>query len=94
MVDDLARNNAFNAVWKIDGFEVHPGKRFAENKLLMDLTAQPDGIRELIVETLDAERERTKTYSHFSFLRFTGKHKLRRIAEDAEQFTRMFSTSP
>lgn len=92
--DELARVNAFNEEWVFDGFKIKPGELFKENKLLMDLTGQPEGIKELIVETISAETAREKHYHHSNFLRFCGKHELRNIINDAEAFIKMFTTHP
>lgn len=92
--DDYKRNNAFNEVWQFSGHTVHPGKLFAENKLLMDLTAQPEGIRELINETIALELGREKSYNQMKFWRFCGRHELRTIAADSTSFDRLFTTHP
>jgi 5'-3' exonuclease, N-terminal resolvase-like domain len=92
--DELARVNAFNAEWVFDGHKIVPGQLFVENKLLMDLTAQPEGIKELITDTIASEVSREKHYKHNTFLRFCGKHELRNIINDAEQFIKMFTTHP
>lgn len=92
--DELKRTNAFNETWKFQDREIHPGNTFAENKLLMDLACQPEGIRELIDSTINEELGREKSYKMMRFLRFCGAHDLRNIANDSESFTRLFTTHP
>lgn len=93
--DPLYRAEFMRETWDIkdeDGNVIKTnvvGELFEENKLLMDLTAQPEDIRASIVETvLDAE-ENIGTYSNFHFLKFLGQHKLNTIAEHIDQYTDM-----
>lgn len=92
--DELARVNAFAEKWQFMGHTIVPGEVFKENKLLMDLTAQPAAVREMIETTIADERDREKRYHFNSFLRFCGKHELNRIADDAEQYIGLFATHP
>jgi hypothetical protein len=64
---------------------------FEENRLLMDLTAQPEEIRELIEETIREAMANPGRYSHFHFLRFLGKYELRKITENVDNFVPMLS---
>lgn len=64
---------------------------FEENKLLMDLTAQPPGIRKMINETiLDALDNRGK-FAYFDFLKFCGKYQLDRILKSMDHLTPLLS---
>lgn len=92
--DELKRVNAFNEAWKFDGTDIIPGDVFKENRLLMDLAAQPEGIRELIEESIAEELSREKSYNQMKFWRFCGKHELKNIAASADSFNRLFTTHP
>jgi hypothetical protein len=74
--------------------EMNVGKLFAENKLLMDLTAQPDYIQELIDVTVDMAVEDPGKYSHFHFLRFCKKFELGQISQNLERYMPMLSGLP
>jgi hypothetical protein len=64
---------------------------FEENRLLMDLRAQPEEIRELICGVIEKEMADPGKYSHFHFLRFLGKYELRKIKESIDNFVPMLS---
>lgn len=57
------------------------GDLFKENKMLMDLSAQPDHIRSLIKETVQHGFDNPGTFNHFKFVKFCGKYQLRTIVE-------------
>jgi hypothetical protein len=63
------------------------GPLFEENKLLMDLFAQPDHIKKIMFESIAASTENIGTYSNFHFLRFLGQHRLNSISEHIDQYT-------
>lgn len=92
--DELARVNAFNDTWLFKDHTVHSGKLFEENKLLMDLRHQPQGIRELIDETIDIELARPKRFKMQEFWRFCAAHDLRKIADDSNNFMGLLNTHP
>lgn len=93
--DPLYRAEFMRNTWDIkddDGNVVKTnvvGELFEENKLLMDLTAQPDNIRALMMETVREAEANIGTYSNFHFLRFLGKNGLNTIAEHIDQYTDM-----
>ena len=64
---------------------------YEENQLLMDLRQQPDGVREIITDTIKREMEDPGKYSHFHFLKFLGKYELRKITESIDNFVPMLS---
>lgn len=72
-----------------NGEERSVKKLFNENKLLMDLTAQPDDIKELISKTIDDAIADPGSFSYFKFLRFCGKYQLKRVSEQIEQYVPM-----
>jgi hypothetical protein len=64
---------------------------FEENVLLMDLTAQPNKIKELIGNTiLDAIDNRGK-FNYLEFMRFCGKHELHAIRNNIDSYVMMLS---
>lgn len=64
---------------------------FEENILLMDLTAQPDYIRDLIDETINDAIENRGKFNYIEFLRFCGKYELNAIRERADSYVSMLS---
>ena len=66
---------------------------YERNRVLVDLTAQPDHIKELIAQTI-AENSVTKQVSQIGskFLKFCGKYELNRISEQAQQYAEMLSS--
>ena len=97
--DDYARTQLLNHEWDFTDVETgevtryNTGQLFEENKLLMDLTAQPADIRKLIEDTLDYELQNHGKFSHFHFTKFCGKYGLNQIAENAQAFAEMFSAN-
>jgi hypothetical protein len=69
------------------------GDLFEENNLLMDLTCQPDHIKQVISETLDAALVNHGHFSLFHFTKFCGKFGLKQIAENSTQFANLFSVT-
>lgn len=66
---------------------------YEENRLLMDLTKQPDDIKLIIEQTLDTELTNHGKFSHFHFTKFCGKFGLKQIADNASAFADMFSAA-
>jgi hypothetical protein len=64
---------------------------FEENRLLMDLSAQPECVRNKINEVIAYEMENSGKYSHFHFLRFLGKYELKNLAKQLESFIPLLS---
>ena len=95
--DSFEQVNLMNETWSIgdkgtdDYKEFIVKELFEENKLLMDLEAQPDVIRDKIVSTIEEGFGDPGTYSHFHFLKFLGKYELKKIAEQVDNFVPMLS---
>ena len=95
--DAFEKVNLMNETWSIgepgtDEFKEHIVKDlFAENQLLMDLSDQPDIIKDRIKLTINEAVENPGKYSHFHFLKFLGKYELKKIAEQVDNFVRMLS---
>lgn len=64
---------------------------YDENILLMDLTAQPDFIRELIDKTITKAIATRGKFNYMEFLRFCGKYELNNIRDRVESFVPMLS---
>lgn len=102
--DDFEKNNLLNETWKHPDTKEHPVTEerpegtvfkvkdvFKENQLLMDLNCQPEDIRKLIVTTIIKEMESPGVYSHFHILKFLGKYKMVKVANQLEQFIPLLS---
>ena len=64
---------------------------FDENKLLMDLRAQPKGIQKKMITTVLEGIKNPGSFSYFHFMQFLGKFELKKVADQAEQFVPMLS---
>jgi hypothetical protein len=94
-LDAFKRVNMMNETWTNEDGETMLVKRmFDENKLLMDLTAQPREIRQKIFETIENEMDSPGKYSHFHFLRFLGKYELKTLASQLTTFIPLLSLKP
>lgn len=90
--DPYERANMMMETWsRPDGQQFVVKELFAENELLMDLECQPEYIQKRIVKTVLEGIENPGTFSFFHFMKFLGKYELKKVAEQAEQFTPMFS---
>ena len=65
------------------------GELFEENRLLMDLTMQPDDVKADLYQSIKDATENIGTYSNFHFLKFLGKHRLDNITQHIDQYTDM-----
>lgn len=85
--DSYARLNMFKEQWtNQEGRVLEVGTLFNENKLLMDLSAQPTHIRELIFTTIDEGFSNVGRYNHFQFQKFLGKHQLKNLSSQLTTF--------
>lgn len=64
---------------------------YDENVLLMDLTAQPDFIRDLIDKELAYAEENRGKFNYLEFLRFCGKYELVNIRDKIDLFVPMLA---
>lgn len=90
--DEFYRLDFMNTEWTDQNekkFKV--GDRVKENRLLVDLSAQPDWVRKSIFETIERECKSKGTYSHFHFLKFLGKFGLKTITENIHNYVDMLS---
>lgn len=95
--DAFEQVNMMNETWSIghlgdeDYKEFIVKELFEENKLLMDLTAQPDVIKDRIKLEITESFDNPGEYSHFHFLKFLGKYELKKISEQVDNFVKMLS---
>lgn len=91
--DPLEYTNLMHEQWTHpDGRTITVKDAFAENKTLMDLTCQPDDIKTLIQHTILTAMKHPGSYSYFHFLQFCGKFEMKKLALQADQFTKLLST--
>lgn len=90
--DPVALTNLRQATWTdYDGRIMEVGKLLDENKLLMDLTCQPENIQDIMDMMVARALVKKPKFSHFHFMKFLGKYELKRIAEQLETFVPMLS---
>lgn len=90
--DPVALTNLRQSNWTdFDGRVMNVGKLLDENKLLMDLTAQPEYIQDIIDRMVVMAMLKKPKFSHFQFMKFLGKYELKKIAEQLETFVPMLS---
>jgi hypothetical protein len=96
--DEFLLNSLMNHEWEYTDPEnpsetrkMNVGKLFEENKLLMDLRAQPEHIRQAITDTILAAEENRGKFNYFKFCQFLGAHNLVQIGEKSMDFVPMFS---
>lgn len=89
-------NNEFTALINLDSGDVVEKKYltrnvFDENSLLMDLTAQPEYIRELMNSSIENSISNRSKFNYFKFLKFCGKHELKNIMDNIDTFVPLLS---
>lgn len=67
------------------------GDLYDENKVLVDLRAQPEPLRTYLLEEVQKQTDNVGHYSHFHFLRFLNSFNLSSVAQNATKFADMFS---
>lgn len=75
----------------VNGRKMEVRKLFNENKLLMDLTCQPEHIREKIAVAIIEGFENIGKFSFTEFLQFCGDYKLIRIAESYKNYKELLT---
>ena len=72
-----------------DGNEFRVKDLYERNKLLIDLTAQPDEIKNLVdVAITTGVRTQTTPQVGIHFMKFCGKYELQKISEQAESYAK------
>lgn len=74
-----------------DQTEYRVGDLFEENKKLMDLTQQPEHIRDRIFESIEEAFVNQGKYSHFDFLRFLGQYDLKEVSKSVANLIPLLS---
>lgn len=92
-VDDFERINLMNESWTYNATEqtFRVGDVFKENQLLMDLTCQPEDIKEKILRCITEEETREKKFDYFRFSKFLGKYQLKKVSEQLQNYIPMLS---
>jgi len=84
--------NLMNETWvNSDGKEFIVKDLYEENKILMDLSYQPECVKRKIYQTIENSMENTGKFSYFHFMRFLGQFELKKIAEQIDTFIPMIS---
>ena len=101
--NEYERIQFMNSTWKIvdpddplneEKWTVYRvGDLYEENKLLVDLFAQPPEVRTLIDETLDKELAVQGKWNMFHFLRWCGQYGLNQIADNVTSYADMFAAT-
>lgn len=90
--DPFVRENIMHETWvNENGEKVVVGHLFRENNLLMNLSAQPEMIRNKIDTTIEEAVANPGTFSYFHFMKFCGSYELKNITENIHQYMRMLS---
>lgn len=89
--DEYERVQLMNETWEKDGVTYRVGDLFEENKILVDLSAQPEEIRATMYEHIYTQMGTTQKFSNFHFMRFLGKYNLMAIKDDAYKFVDILS---
>lgn len=91
--DSYERANIMNTVWKNhEGREFIVKHLYEENRILADLSQQPQEIRERINTTIDESMAETIKFSLFHFLKFCGAHDLKRIKDQIDNYIPMLNS--
>jgi len=90
--DTFKRINLMRETWTNQESKTFTvGDLYEENRMLMDLSAQPEVIKKRIEKVIEHEIENCGKYSHFHFLRFLGKYELKNVAKQLENFIPLLS---
>lgn len=92
--DALAWNNFINSTWGGEDNPTSVKQRYEENKLLIDLTMQPEPVKELIDETIaDAVERPRKPLVGAYFTKFCAKYGLMSLLGRADSIGRILNSS-
>lgn len=91
--DEFAKQNFMAETWKNhEDVEFSVRELFEENRLLIDLSAQPDNIRELMKQTLREQLDCPAVkYDMFAFCHYLGKNELTVIADRINDYIPVLS---
>lgn len=97
--DTYELTNMLNETWKFnepstgEEREFRVGDLYEENHILMNLSKQPEWVREEMKKTVDHEVVNHGQFSLFHFQKFCAKYELKKISEDVTNFIPLFSNS-
>jgi len=97
--DEYERTNLMNKTWEFadpaTGVKrtLRVGDMYEENQKLMNLERQPADIREIMSKMVEHEIVHHGNFSFFHFTKFCAKFGLKRIADDAQHFIELFSST-
>lgn len=94
--DDYKRNELLQQTWsRLDDNDqeitFRVGDLYKENEMLMDLTKQPEYVKNIINDTINNGFANPGKFSMFHFLKFCGKHDLNKLADKVQDFVPMLS---
>lgn len=91
--DPYEKTNLLNESWKcgLRNKEFVVKDLVKEGELLMDLRQQPNDIRTRIFQTILDGMEDPGTFSYFDFMKWLGKHELKKISENLDRFVNLLS---
>jgi 5'-3' exonuclease len=84
--------NFMNQTWTDQNKqEFTVAEMFKHNQILIDLEYQPADIKSAIESVITAEHHRERQFSYFHILKFIGKYKLKKLADNIDNFIPMLS---
>lgn len=90
--DPFEHESVMNHEWTDqNGKLIKVRELFLENQLLMDLNEQPEGIQELIEQTITDGVNNPGHFSHFHFLKFCGQYGLEKISANVDKYLPMLT---
>jgi len=90
--EPLERVNMMEETWlNHEGKAMVVKEVFKENELLMDLSKQPQEWRDLMTKTINENMEDPGKFSLFQFMRFLGKFKMNKVADNVTTYAEMLS---
>lgn len=90
--DPYLHTNLMNSEWTdADGRTITVGAAVNENKLLTNLTHQPEDIQQIMWDTIEDGFNNIGKYDHFKFLKVLGKYELKNISKAIDSYIPMLS---
>jgi 5'-3' exonuclease len=90
--DPYKHTNLMSAEWvNYDERIMSVGEMYKENRVLVDLTHQPDDIQDLILDTVVSGFSHRRTFSLYHYLTFVGTYELKRLSDYLDAYTPMLS---
>jgi hypothetical protein len=92
--DPFEKIQVMKETWKhpTTGKEFRVEELFEENELLIDLSKQPEPIKQLIQQTIEDAINRPRKFSHFHFMKYLGKYELDAIARQVDNIVPLLSS--